>query len=172
MWNNFIAFFEQSSECDDIAVGYLLILRKVTMNRSLTITCLLLLCWFTPAIFATDMLYVSMTNSTIVRYDISLTDATAVQNSSQVFASTPNPKGLAFDTSGNFYVANYGNSLISKFDNAGVFQYSWSTGSTSPHFLAIRSIPVPEASTYTLGLLPWVFWHLPPGDAIKQFSLK
>ncbi len=59
------------------------------------------------------------------------------------------PYGLAFDNAGNLYAANYADDTISKYNAAGTFQFSWSTGSAYPLFLAF----VPEPSTYVLGTL-------------------
>ncbi len=82
-------------------------------------------------------------NSTISKY-----------NSSGVYQSniTSNlngPLSLVFDSSGNLYAAN-GNKTISKYDSSGNFLTSWSTGTTGPHSLVIRSVAVPEPSTYAL----------------------
>ena len=62
------------------------------------------------------------------------------------------PSGLAFDSAGNLYVSSgtgSTDSLISKFDSAGVFQFSWTTPDVSA-FLATQ--PVPEPSTVVLTL--------------------
>ena len=72
---------------------------------------------------AVDMLYVSLQNNTIVSYDTSSGVAATIAASKATFASTnlANPQGLAFDTSGNLYAANYDptNSTISKFNASG-----------------------------------------------------
>lgn len=62
------------------------------------------------------------------------------------------PSGLAVDSAGNVYVSSgtgSTNSLISKFDSAGVLQFSWTTPDVSA-FLAAQ--PVPEPSTVALTL--------------------
>ena len=64
-----------------------------------------------------------------------------------------NPFGLAFDSSGNLYAANYGNSTISKFNSSGSFLTSWSTGTAQPFFLAFKTVSVPEPSTYALAAI-------------------
>jgi YD repeat-containing protein len=63
---------------------------------------------------AADVLYVTMSNDTIVKYDTS-------GNSLGVFADTglSDPRGMAFDASGNLYVANYIANSLSKFDSQG-----------------------------------------------------
>jgi len=63
---------------------------------------------------AADVLYVTMSNDTIVKYDTS-------GNSLGVFANTglSDPRGMAFDASGNLYVANYIANSLSKFDSQG-----------------------------------------------------
>lgn len=63
---------------------------------------------------AADILYVTMSNDTIVKYD-------TAGNSLGVFANTglSDPRGMAFDASGNLYVANYIAGSLSKFDSQG-----------------------------------------------------
>jgi DNA-binding beta-propeller fold protein YncE len=77
-----------------------------------------------PSCMAVDYLYASLTNNKIVRYDLSQGNATDVQNSMQIFATTNlnNAIDLAFDSNGNLYAANYNDSTISKFDINGQFQ--------------------------------------------------
>ncbi len=67
-----------------------------------------------PSTRAADTLYVTMSNDTIVKFDTS-------GNSLGVFANTGlnDPRGLAFDASGNLYVANYIANSLSKFDAQG-----------------------------------------------------
>jgi sugar lactone lactonase YvrE len=59
------------------------------------------------------------------------------------------PSGLAFDSAGNLYAANYFNSTIEKFSSTGtdlgVFANS---GLAQPDNIAFA--PVPEPSTWTL----------------------
>ena len=56
------------------------------------------------------------------------------------------PVGIGFDSAGNFYVANPGNTSISKFNSSGVHQFSWNhlAGGT-PQFLAVAPVPEPTA---------------------------
>lgn len=87
---------------------------------------------------AVDLIYVSTTDDTIVTYDISLGNASAVAASLQTFVNTNlnAPYGLAFDSSGNLYVPNGGNDTISKFDSAGVYQSNITTNLNTPTNLA------------------------------------
>jgi len=90
---------------------------------------------------AADFLYVSLTNNTIVKYDVSLATSTAVQNSMTTFASgglLSDPKGLAFDSAGNLYAASNSNNKIVKFDPAGSGSEfaTFSTGVDGPQGLA------------------------------------
>jgi len=55
---------------------------------------------------------------------------------SSAFASSTNLKGLAFDSAGNLYAANYGDSTIEKFTPGGVGSIFSSTGLSLPHGLA------------------------------------
>ena len=64
------------------------------------------------------------------------------------------PSGVARDQLGNLYVSSgtdSSNSLISKFDSTGAFQFSWSIPDLSG-FLATAPVPVPEPSTYAMAL--------------------
>ena len=90
---------------------------------------------------AADMLYVTLTDNTIVSYDTSSGNAATIAASVATFASTNlnTPRGLAFDTSGNLYAANYSNSTISKFDSSGVYQSNITSNLNSPTGLAIDS---------------------------------
>ena len=81
---------------------------------------------------AADMLYVTLTDNTIVSYDTSSGNAVTIAASMATFASTNlnSPQGLAFDSSGNLYAANF-NSTISKFDSSGTYVSSGSIPSTN-----------------------------------------
>ena len=70
-----------------------------------------------------DFLYVALTNDTVVRYDISQSSVSNIQNSMTTFATANlnNPIGLAFDSQGFMYAANYNNSLITKYNKSGQF---------------------------------------------------
>ena len=91
-------------------------------------------------------LYVANEGSSV----ISLFDAAGTyQSSIGAGASLMAPAGVARDRLGNLYVSSgtdSSNSLISKFDSAGVFQFSWSIPDISG-FLATAPIPVPEPTT-------------------------
>ena len=84
---------------------------------------------------------------------ISLFDAAgAYQSSIGSSASLMAPAGVARDHLGNLYVSSgtdSSNSLISKFDSAGAFQFSWSIPGVSG-FLATAPVAVPEPTTSTL----------------------
>ena len=113
---------------------------------------------FAAPLPAVDMLYVTLNNNTIVTYDTSSGNAATITASLTTFANSnlSSPKGLAFDTSGNLYVANSGNVTISKFDTSGNFLTSWSSGRT-PYFLAFKPVvTVPEPSTYALSAIATV----------------
>jgi len=95
---------------------------------------------------------------------ISLFDAAgAYQSSIGSSASLMAPAGVARDHLGNLYVSSgtdSTNSLISKFDSAGVFQFSWSIPNASG-FLATAPVAVPEPSTWVMGAvgLACVAWR-------------
>jgi len=76
------------------------------------------------AVGAADFIYVSLGDSTIRRYDVSLGTAAAVAASAEIFVNTGqglnNPFGLAFDSSGNLYAANF-NNTITRYDSSGTY---------------------------------------------------
>ena len=91
---------------------------------------------------AQNRLFLSLSNDSIVSYDISLTTAAAVEASKVVFTSTNlnGLFGLAFDSSGNLYAANAGGDTISKFDSTGSFQSTIGSGNlNTPTGLAFDS---------------------------------
>lgn len=65
---------------------------------------------------AADVFFVTMSDNTVRKFD---TDGNALG----VFANAGmnDPRGLAFDASGNLYVANYGTNTLAKFDSAGTY---------------------------------------------------
>jgi sugar lactone lactonase YvrE len=95
---------------------------------------------------ANGELYVASEGSGV----ISLFDtAGTYQSSIGSGASLLFPSGVARDRLGNLYVSSgtdSSNSLISKFDSAGAFQFSWSIPDVSG-FLATAPVPVPEPTT-------------------------
>ena len=73
-----------------------------------------------PFAGAVDLLFVTLSDNTIVKYDTTGNVGATIQ-ATQAFFATSNlnsPQGLAF-ASGNLYAANYGDSTISKFNSSG-----------------------------------------------------
>jgi sugar lactone lactonase YvrE len=70
---------------------------------------------------AADMLYVSLGNNTIVSFDTTGDVGVTIAATMSTFANTnlDSPTGLAFDSSGNLYAANYSGATISKFNQLG-----------------------------------------------------
>jgi len=95
---------------------------------------------------AAGELYVASESSGV----ISLFDAAGTyQSSIGSGAGLVFPAGVARDQLGNLYVSSgtgSSNSLISKFDSAGAFQFSWSIPGVSG-FLATAPVAVPEPTT-------------------------
>ena len=87
---------------------------------------------------AVDLLYVTLVNNTIVRYDTTGNDGTVIAASAAVFASSNlnSPFGLAFDASGNLYAANAFDNTISKFNSAGGYLGNIATNLNAPRGLA------------------------------------
>ena len=90
---------------------------------------------------AVDMLYVSLQDNTIVSYDTSSGVAATIAASMNTFASTNlrSPQGLAFDSSGNLYAANYGNNTLSQFNASGAYVSNITTNLIGPAGLAFDS---------------------------------
>ena len=82
-----------------------------------------------PFAGAVDLLFVTLGNNTIVKYDTTGNVGATIQATQATFASTNlnNPAGLAFDSSGNLYAANYGGNTISKFNSSGAYVSNIST---------------------------------------------
>ena len=99
----------------------------------------------------TGELYVASEGSGV----ISLFDAAGTyQSSIGSGAGLLAPSGVARDRLGNLYVSSgtdSSNSLISKFDSAGAFQFSWSIPDVSG-FLATAPIAVPEPATWIMAV--------------------
>ncbi|MCY2934688.1 MAG: PEP-CTERM sorting domain-containing protein [Planctomycetota bacterium] len=110
---------------------------------------------FAAPLPAADMLYVTLSNNTIVSFDTTGNVGSTIAASVATFASTNliSPQGLAFDSSGNLYATNSSNNTISKFNSSGSFLTSWSTGAAAPIFLAFKPVSVPEPSTYALAAI-------------------
>ena len=100
---------------------------------------------------AAGELYVASEGSGV----ISLFDAAGTyQSSIGSGAGLLAPSGVARDRLGNLYVSSgtdSSNSLISKFDSAGAFQFSWSIPNVSG-FLATAPVPVPEPATWIMAV--------------------
>ena len=102
---------------------------------------------------AVDMLYVTLNNNTIVAYDTTGTNGTAIAASMTTFATTDlnNPQGLAVDSSGNIYVANPGDNTINKFNSTGSYVSSITTNISLPQGLAVDSKDNLYAANYGNG---------------------
>ena len=100
---------------------------------------------------AAGELYVASEGSGV----ISLFDAAGTyQSSIGSGAGLLFPSGVARDRLGNLYVSSgtdSSNSLISKFDSAGVFQFSWSIPGVSG-FLATAPVAVPEPTSWIMAV--------------------
>jgi sugar lactone lactonase YvrE len=105
---------------------------SLAMSRSLQTASLLLLTALAAAAPArADILYVSEQTPTIVAYNTAGGGPTTVASS-----GLAGPQGLAFDSSGNLYVANAGNGTIEKITPGGAMSV-FATGLNTPEGLAI-----------------------------------
>ncbi len=62
------------------------------------------------------------------------------------------PIGLAFDSAGDLYAVNYEGAGVTRITPDGV-ESIFTTTSTSPRYIAIRSDPVPEPSALALSAM-------------------
>ena len=92
-----------------------------------------------------DLIYVTLANNKVVTYDGSLPTNTDVEASEQTLVNTdvtnlPSPYGIARDSAGNIYVANFTDNFISKFNSSGVYQSQITTaGGAGPFGLAFNA---------------------------------
>lgn len=82
-----------------------------------------------PQLLAVDILYVSLSNNSIVTFDTTGSKSSNIELSKTIFADSNNysylkPGGLVFDRLGNLFVSS-DNSYILEFDKAGAFQSSF-----------------------------------------------
>ena len=72
---------------------------------------------------AADLLYVSMENGTVVTYDTTSNFGPTIATTKALFANTQDthPWGIAFDSSGNIFVANYSSNSIAKYNSSGQY---------------------------------------------------
>ena len=115
---------------------------RSTIKRLSRAVCgILLLLAISSPLPAVDLLYVTLGNNNIVRFDTTGNNGAIIAASMNTFASTnlSNPFGLAFDSSGNLYAANLGNSTISKFNASGGYVSNITSNLSSPYGLAFDS---------------------------------
>jgi sugar lactone lactonase YvrE len=93
-----------------------------------------LICSTSPIARAVDILYVTRLDNKVQKFD-------TVGNSLGFFATTNmnQPRGLAFDSAGNLFVANQANNTISKYNSAGVYVSNITSNLSSPQGLAFDS---------------------------------
>lgn len=80
-----------------------------------------------------ELLYVSLSDSTIVTYNVSLSGSTAVQNSRTTFASGSPlnaPEEMVFDATGNLYTTNRNGNTVSKITSSGTIS-TFASGTAS-----------------------------------------
>lgn len=70
-----------------------------------------------------DVIFVSLQNGTVQSFDVSLGTASAIAASAQTFTNQAiaRPQGLAFDSSGNLFVASYDTSTVAKYASDGTY---------------------------------------------------
>jgi DNA-binding beta-propeller fold protein YncE len=106
------------------------------MKKLITICVAAVLVLLTSVIAHADYIYVSC-YGTIEKFDSSGNRST--------FASGLYSMGLAFDSSGNLYAAEYDYGTIEKFDSSGN-RSIFASGLNSPMFVAVQPIPEPATA--------------------------
>lgn len=88
---------------------------------------------------ALDLLYVGMSEDTIVTFDTSSNNGALISSSATIFANTHlyGVAGLVFDSSGNLFAANSGDNTISKFNASGDYLSNITTNLNTPQGIAI-----------------------------------
>jgi len=111
---------------------------------------LLVMLAFNSTTLAVDVLYVSMSDNTVITYDTTGSNGENTAATRTTFASTymSTPYGLAFDISGNLYAANYSGGTVSKFDSFGRYLSSIVTNLPGPTGLAFDSTGNLYAANY------------------------
>lgn len=96
---------------------------------------------FSSILPAAEMIYVSMTDNTIVRYDASSGISSTIEASKTTFinAHLAGTYGLAFSRTGFLYASNFNTNTISVFDPSGVYFGSISSNMNGPMGLAVDS---------------------------------
>lgn len=119
-----------------------------------------------------ELLYVSLSDSTIVTYNISLADSTTVANSRTTFASGSPlnaPEEMVFDAGGNLYTTNRNGNTVSKVTPAGAIS-TFASGTASllnkPIGLAID----PSGNLYVANENGASITKLTPAGAASTFA--
>jgi len=129
-----------------------------------------LVAWAMPA--RAELLYVSLSDSTIVTYNVSLSGSTAVRDSWTRFASgSPlnSPEEMVFDATGNLYTTNRNGNTVSKITPSGTIS-TFASGTASllnkPIGLAID----PSGNLYVANENGATITKLTPAGAASTFA--
>lgn len=98
---------------------------------------------------AANLYVANRNNNAVAKFDSAVNYCTAIGSATNLNW----PYSVAVDSAGSVYVSNCNGSTIAKYSSAGVFQFSWSTGTATPMSLAFSPVPVPEPSTWALGAI-------------------
>jgi sugar lactone lactonase YvrE len=115
-----------------------------------------------------DLLYVSLTDDTVARFDVSSGVPATIQASRTTYAAGfSTPTGLVFDESGVLYVANYGNGTIRKVPAGGGASTLWVSGLGQPRGLAFDT----AGDLYAANALANAVWKIPAsGTGVTQWA--
>jgi len=129
-----------------------------------------LVAWAMPA--RAELLYVSLSDSTIVTYNVSLSGSTEVRNSRTTFASGSPlnaPEEMVFDATGNLYTTNRNGNTVSKITPSGTIS-TFASGTASllnkPIGLAID----PSGNLYVANENDATITKLTPAGAASTFA--
>jgi len=95
----------------------------------------------TETCWSADFLFVSLSNNTVARFDVSSGVPAIIEGSRITYASGfDTPYDLAFDRSSNLYVASYGSNSVNRVGPGGGHASQWATGFDGPGGLAIDGL--------------------------------
>jgi sugar lactone lactonase YvrE len=137
-----------------------------------------------PASAAAELLYASLTDGTVASYDVTSGVPATIQASRSSYATGfTTPTGLAFDASGNLYVADYGTgangTTVTKIAPGGGTGAVWGTGLSGPRgvaFDASGNLLVVNAGNSTISRIASTggtasLWATGPGSANTMAAL-
>jgi len=142
--------------------------------RSILFAGTLMLLAITSTLHAENLLFIALSDNTIVTYDTSSAVSGTIQASRSIFIQTNlnAPSGMAFDSLGNLYVTNSKGNTISKFNSSGVFQSSIGSSSHLEHPIGLAIDSKDNLFAVNSGWFPRLDDMEPPvpSNSISKFN--